>query len=669
MKITDLLSKDTIDINASANSKSEVIEKAVDLISKSGAISDLETYKAGVFHREEESTTGIGEGIAIPHCKSDCVSRPSLAAMVLPEGVDYDSLDGEKVNLLFLIAAPNNEDNVHLEVLARLSNLLMDEDFKNNLIAASSKEEFLKIIDDAEKSRIEEEQEQALSTQYPDILGVTGCPNGIAHTYMAEESLKKKAEEMGYTCKVETNGSGGIKNALTQDEIEHAKGIVVAADVNVEMDRFSGKRVVIATVSKGIHEPETLIKKAVSGEAPVYQGSSSAEKKESSEGESTWHKLYKHLMSGVSHMLPFVIGGGILIALAFMIDTFAGVPQDSNFGSGTFVSKLFKTIGDTTFGFMLPVLAGFVAYSIAGRPGLAVGIVGGALAKLSTFSIEYSISGNDTGATAGFLGALAAGFLAGYIVKGLEAGTKWLPKSLDGIKPMLIYPLFGVLLIGVTMYLLNTPFTYINIGVSAGLNWLGQNNLTILLGALLAGMMAVDMGGPINKAAYVFGTALLTEAAGSSDPAYQTYCYQMMAAVMVGGMVPPLGIALSATLCPQKWSKNERKEAYVNYVMGAGFITEGAIPFAAKDPLRIISASVIGSSVAGLLSVVFNCTLMAPHGGIFVFAVVGNWYWYILALVVGTILTAIILSLLKKDDPNPELGKFKGIRFNFKRSK
>lgn len=671
MKITDLLSQDTIEINASAGSKKEVIEKAVGLIANSGAISDLESYKVGVLHREEESTTGIGEGIAIPHCKSDVVSKPALAAMVLHDGVDYDSLDGEKVNLLFLIAAPNSKDNVHLEVLARLSNLLMDEDFKNNLIQAKSKEEFLQIIDDAEKSRIEEEQEQeqAPSVQYPDVLGVTGCPNGIAHTYMAEESLKKKAEEMGYTCKVETNGSGGIKNALTQEEIDHAKGIVVAADVNVEMDRFSGKRVVITTVSKGIHEPEVLIKRAVSGEAPVYQGSENAEKKTSAEGESAWHKVYKHLMSGVSHMLPFVIGGGILIALAFMIDTFAGVPQDSNFGTGTFVSKLFKTIGDTAFGFMLPVLAGFVAYSIAGRPGLAVGIVGGALAKSSTFSIEYTISGNDTGASAGFLGALAAGFLAGYIVKGLEAGTKWLPKSLDGIKPMLIYPLFGVLFIGVGMYLLNTPFTYINIGVSTGLNWLGQHNLTILLGALLAGMMAVDMGGPINKAAYVFGTALLTEAAGSTDAAYQIYCYQMMAAVMIGGMVPPLGIALSATLCPQKWSKSERKEAYVNYVMGAGFITEGAIPFAAKDPLRVIPSSVVGSAVAGLLSVVFNCTLMAPHGGIFVFAVVGNWYWYILSLVVGTLITAIMLSLLRKDDPSPELGKFKGIRFNFKRSK
>ncbi len=669
MRITDLLSKETIDINASASSKADVIEKAVALISSSGAIADLEVYKAGVFHREEESTTGIGEGIAIPHCKSDVVKKPALAAMVLHEGVDYDSLDGEKVNLLFLIAAPNSEDNVHLEVLARLSNLLMDEDFKNSLISAKSKEEFLQIIDDAEKSRIEEEQEAAPSVAYPDILGVTGCPNGIAHTYMAEESLKKKAEELGYTCKVETNGSGGIKNALTQEEIEHAKGIVVAADVNVEMDRFNGKKVVIATVSKGIHEPEALIKKAVSGEAPVYHGSSAEEKKGSSEGESGWHRVYKHLMSGVSHMLPFVIGGGILIALAFMIDTFAGVPQDSNFGTGTFVSKLFKTIGDTAFGFMLPVLAGFVAYSIAGRPGLAVGIVGGALAKTSTFSIEYTISGSDTGATAGFLGALAAGFLAGYIVKLLELGTRWMPKSLDGIKPMLIYPLLGVLLIGVSMYILNTPFTYINIGVSNGLNWLGQHNLTILLGALLAGMMAVDMGGPINKAAYVFGTALLTEAAASSDPAYQTYCYQMMAAVMVGGMVPPLGIALSATLCPQKWSKNERKEAFVNYVMGAGFITEGAIPFAAKDPLRIISSSVVGSAVAGLLSVVFGCTLPAPHGGIFVFAVVGNWYWYILALVVGTLITALMLSLIKKDEPNPELGKFKGISFNFKRRK
>lgn len=664
MKITDLLSSKTIDINAAASSKSDVIEKAVALISNSGVITDLETYKKGVYHREEESTTGIGEGIAIPHCKSDVVKAPALAAMVLKDGVDYDSLDGEKVNLLFLIAAPNTEDNVHLEVLARLSNLLMDENFKNNLINAKSVEEFLDVINKAEEERIEEEKkDETPKNEYPEILGVTGCPNGIAHTYMAEESLKKKAEEMGYSCKVETNGSGGIKNLLTDEEIEHAKGIVVAADVNVEMSRFDGKRVVIATVSKGIHEPEALIKEAVSGEAPIYHSDNKETKAKDSGGNSIVHQFYKHLMNGVSHMLPFVIGGGILIAIAFMIDTFAGVPTDSNFGTGTPVSWFLKTTGGVAFNFMLPVFAAFIAYSIAGRPGLAVGFVGGSLATLSSYSIEVQISGNDTGSTAGFLGTLVAGFLAGYIVKLLEKCTSKFPKSLDGIKPMLIYPVFGVALIGLAMFLLNTPFTYVNIGITKALNWLGENQLTILLGALLAAMMAVDMGGPINKAAYVFGTALLTQAAQTTDAATQSYCYQMMAAVMIGGMVPPLGIALSATLFPQKWSKQERKEAMVNYIMGAGFITEGAIPYAAKDPLRVISSSVVGAAVAGLLSVLFKCTLMAPHGGIFVFAVVGNWYFYILALVIGTIITALMLSLLKKDDPNPELGKFKGISF------
>ncbi len=662
MKITDLLSSETLDINASASNKHDVIEKAVALISKSGVIKDVETYKQGVYHREEESTTGIGEGIAIPHCKSDFVSKPALAAMVLKDGVDYDSLDGEKVNLLFLIAAPNSEDNIHLEVLARLSNLLMDEDFKNNLVNATSKEEFLKVIDDAEKERIQEEQAATPSVEYPEILGVTGCPNGIAHTYMAEEAIKKAAEELGYTCKVETNGSGGVKNLLTDEEIEHAKGIVVAADVSVDMNRFDGKHVVISTVSKGIHEPKDLITKAVNNQAPVYHANSKETKKAEKTDGSVWHNFYKHLMSGVSHMLPFVIGGGILIALAFMIDTFAGVPTDGTFGTGTPVSWFLKTTGNVAFNFMLPVLAAFIAYSIAGRPGLAIGFVGGSLATISSYSIQFKITGQDTGSTAGFLGAVAAGFIAGYIIKLLEKCTEKMPKSLDGIKPMLIYPVFGVALIGLVMFVLNTPFTYINIGISNALNWLGQNNLTILLGALLAGMMAIDMGGPINKAAYVFGTAMLTAAASSTDAAYQTYCYEMMAAVMIGGMVPPLGIALSATLFPQKWTKDERKEAMVNYVMGAGFITEGAIPYAAKDPLRVISSSVVGAVVAGLLSVVFGCTLMAPHGGIFVFAVVGRWYFYLLSLAIGTVITAFMLSLLKKDVENPELGKFKGIR-------
>lgn len=661
MNITDLLSDSTILLDGKAASKKEAIELAVDLISKSGCLKDIEVYKAGVFKREEESTTGIGEGIAIPHCKSDVVTKPALAAICFKEGVDYESLDGEKVNLLFLIAAPNSEDNVHLEVLARLSNLLMDENFKLDLLNAKTKEEFLGVIDKAEGVKKQEEDNKVELSSY-EVLAVTACPTGIAHTYMAEQALIDKAKEMGVTIKVETNGSGGAKNILTSEEIEKAKGIIVAADTNVEMSRFDGKKVVIVPVAKGIHEPEALINKVLNGEAPLYHsGSEKSETKEETSKDSVRHTIYKHLMSGISHMLPFVIGGGILIALAFLIDGIAGVPTDSNFGTGTPVSRFLKTLGGYAFNFMLPILAAYIAYSIAGRPGIAAGLVGGYLATVSSFNIEVKISGNDTGSTAGFLGALLAGFLAGYIVLGLMKLTEKLPKALDGIRPTLIYPIFGILLIGLSMFLLNTPFTYINIGISKGLNWLGENNLTILLGALLAAMMAIDMGGPINKAAYVFGTALLTEAATSTDAAFQTYCYEMMAAVMIGGMVPPIAIALSATLFPQKYTKEERKSAPVNYLMGLSFITEGAIPYAAKDPWRVILSSAVGSAVAGLISVSLGCTLQAPHGGIFVFAVVGNWYWYILALVVGVIVSTILLGILKKDQPNPELGNFKGI--------
>lgn len=665
MNITDLLSQETILLDGKASSKKEVIELAVELMSKSGCLKDVETYKAGVFKREEESTTGIGEGIAIPHCKSDVVTKPHLAAIVFKDGVEYESLDGEPVNLLFLIAAPNTEDNVHLEVLARLSNLLMNEDFKNNLLKAQTKEEFLKVIDEAENVKKEEETHKEVLSGYT-VLGVTACPTGIAHTYMAEQALIDKAKEMNVSIKVETNGSDGAKNILTDEEIKNAKGIIVAADTNVEMSRFDGKRVVIVPVAKGIHEPEALINEVLEEKAPIYHSNSTSKAENSSTKQgkdSVWHTIYKHLMSGVSHMLPFVIGGGILIALAFLIDGIAGVPTDGNFGTGTPVSWFLKTLGGYAFNFMLPILAAYIAYSIAGRPGIAPGLVGGYLATLSSFNIEVVISGNDTGSTAGFLGALIAGFVAGYIVLGLEKLTEKLPKALDGIRPTLIYPVFGILLIGLSMFLLNTPFTYINIGISKGLNWLGENNLTILLGALLAAMMAIDMGGPINKAAYVFGTALLTEAAASSDPAFQTYCYQMMAAVMIGGMVPPIAIALSATLFPQKYTKEERKSAPVNYLMGLAFITEGAIPYAAKDPWRVILSSAIGSAIAGLMSVALGCTLQAPHGGIFVFAVVGNWYWYLLALACGVIVSAFLLGLLKKDVENPELGKFKGLRF------
>lgn len=664
MKITDLLSKDTVDINVEAASKDEVIKKAVALISKSGAVKDLKTYEEGVFKREEESTTGIGEGIAIPHCKSDAVLRPALAALVIPKGVDYNSLDGEPVHLLFLIAAPNTADNVHLDVLARLSNMLMNEDFINGLLNAKSKEEFLKVIDEAEEEKKEEKDE---SVKFPRLLAVTACPNGIAHTYMAEQSLKDKAKEMGISIKVETDGSGGNKNVLTSEEIEKAEGIIVAADINVEMDRFNGKRLVKAPVSMGIHEPEKLIKEALDEKTPVYKAEGEEKSSSAVTGgkESAWRVIYKHLMSGISHMLPFVIGGGILTALAFLIDSIAGNARaGASFGSVNPAAYWFHTIGSWGMAFMLPVLAGFIAYSIAGRPGLAVGMVGGFIANQSAFSISYTIDKVDRG-SAGFLGAIAAGFMAGYLVKLLAYCFKWMPKSMDGLKPMLIYPVLGIALEGLGMYLLNTPFAYINLGISTALNWLGEHELTILLGALLAAMMAIDMGGPINKAAYVFGTAMLAEAAREGvTPEYQAYCYQMMAAVMIGGMVPPLGIALSANLFPQKYTKKERKDAMVNYVMGLSFITEGAIPYAAKDPLRVIPSCAFGSAAAGLLSVLFRCTLMAPHGGIFVFPLVGNWYWYLLSMAIGAFITALMLGLLMKDSPDPELGKWKGIRFH-----
>lgn len=659
MKITNLLSKSTIDINVIATSKNDVINQAVNLISKSGAINDIEIYKKGVFKREEESTTGIGEGIAIPHCKSSSVSKPALCAMVIKDGVDFDSLDGEKVNLLFLIAAPDSEDNVHLEVLARLSNLLMDEEFKNNLIKAKSKQEFLKIIDDAEQEKIEKE-ETSICEEYPEILAVTACPTGIAHTYMAEEALKKAGEQLGISIKVETNGSGGAKNVLKEEEIKHCKGIIIAADVNVEMDRFNGKKVVKTAVAKGIHEPTELINKVLSDSTPIFNSGNEV-KQESKGGESIGHQIYKHLMSGVSHMLPLVIGGGILIALAFLVDTlycnFTGTTIDSTFGTMTAFSSWVKTLGGAAFGFMLPIFAAFIAHSIAGRPGLAVGFVGGWASTISSFSIK------DTGATSGFLGALFAGFIAGYIVKGLIYLTRKLPKSLDGIRPTFIYPLFGIALIGLAMYLLNTPFSFINKVLYDLLAKMHEANLTILLGAILAGMMAADMGGPINKASYVFGsTFCLSQASalGFTSQAAAPFI-QLMAAVMIGGMVPPLGIALATNLFPQKFSKSQRDGAKVNYLMGCAFITEGAIPYAAQDPLRVIPSCVAGSAVAGLLSVLFRCTLMAPHGGIFVFAVVGNWYFYILALVIGSIITAFLLGLLKKDHSNPELGKFKGI--------
>ena len=695
MKITDLLTEKTIDIKVAASGKEDVIKAAVRLISKSGAIADVETYEKGVFKREEESTTGVGEGIAIPHCKSDAVKAPALAAMVIPEGVDYASIDGEPVNLLFLIAAPNSEDNVHLEVLSRLSQMLLDDEFKAKLLAAKSKKEFLAIIDAAESDKKEEEAlEAANAALYPDVLAVTGCPTGIAHTFMAAQNLKDEAKKMGLTIKVETHGSAGVENVLTDDEIEHAKGIVVAADVAVDLDRFAGKRLVTVPVAQGIHNPGELIGKVIDPDTPVYKaGAERTSSAGSSEKESVGHQIYKHLMNGVSHMLPFVIGGGILIALAFLIDTIAGNAGSGDFGSVNPVAGWFKTIGGFAFNFMIWVLAGFIASSIAGRPGLAVGMVGGFIATTSVtvsdvtdpvtgavigqkagggFNLIYTIMGNNypkdlSGVSAGFIGGIFAGFIAGFMVIGLMRLFKFLPKSLESLKPTLIVPVLGILGIGLAMWLLNAPLMYVSLGFTIMLKALNDSGMTWLLCLLLAGMMAVDMGGPVNKAAYVFGTMMLAEKTPTG--------YIIMAAVMAGGMVPPLGIALSAHLFPKKYSKAQRRDAYVNYIMGGAFITEGAIPFAAADPWRVILSSVAGSAVAGLLTALFGCQLLAPHGGVFVLATIQPSGWtillYLLAIAVGTFVSALLLGILKKDLPDDvtEVGKWKGITFPWTKSK
>ena len=605
----------------------------VDLMAKSGKIKDIDVYRKGVYAREEESTTGIGEGIAIPHCKSDAVIRPGLAAMVVPNGVDFDSLDGKKVNLIFLIAAPNTEDNVHLQVLSKLSVLLMDENFTNNLKKARSVEEFLNVIDLAEEQKDEREkatqQEKMQGSGGKFIVAVTGCPTGIAHTYMAAESLEKKAKELGCRIKVETRGSGGAKNVLTKAEIAEADCIIVAADTQVPMERFHGKPVIQCKVADGISKAEELFKKATSGKVALYHGEGNVEESDSEEKDSLGHQIYKNLMNGVSHMLPFVVGGGILIAIAFLIDGFTvdlnalPLEERANFGTITPLAAMFKAIGGTAFSFMLPILAGFIAMSIADRPGLAVGFVGGAIAA---------------NGTSGFLGALIAGFLAGYTVRLLKKIFDKLPESLEGIKPVLLYPLFGILLVGVIMtYLIEPPIGALNTMLNNGLNSLNGAS-AVFLGILLGGMMAVDMGGPVNKAAYVFGTASI--AAGN---------YNIMAAVMVGGMIPPLGIALATLFFKKKFTTEERKAGPTNFIMGLSFITEGAIPFAASDPLRVLPACVAGSAVAGALSMAFNCTLMAPHGGIFVFLTVGNPLMYFIALAAGSVVACILLGVLKKE--------------------
>ena len=641
MKIRDLLAVESIDLNGKVNGKNEALDAMVALMAKSGKINDVEKYRKGVYAREEEGTTGIGEGIAIPHCKSDAVSKPGLAAMVIKDGVDFDALDGGKVSLIFLIAAPDTEDNVHLDVLSKLSVLLMDENFTSGLRNAKTVEEFLSVIDRAEAEKdAEEEKKNSADTKNAAeektiengklILAVTGCPNGIAHTYMAAENIEKKAKELGCRVKVETRGSGGAKNILTKAEIAEAACIIVAADTQVPMDRFAGRPVIQCKVSDGISKAEELLDRALNGNVPLYQAKGNGQAADSEEeSDSVGHQIYKHLMNGVSHMLPFVIGGGILIAIAFLIDGFAvdlnSLPFDerSNFGTITPMAAMFKSIGGVAFGFMLPILAGFIAMSIADRPGLAVGFVGGAIAA---------------NGTSGFLGALVAGFAAGYLVRLLKKLFEKLPEGLEGIKPMLLYPVIGIFLIGVIMtYVVEPPIGALNVMINNGLNSMNGAK-AILLGALLGGMMSVDMGGPVNKAAYVFGTASI--AAGN---------YNIMAAVMVGGMVPPLAIALATMFFKNKFTEEERKAGPTNIVMGLSFISEGAIPFAASDTLRVLPSCIIGSAVAGALSMAFNCTLMAPHGGIFVFLTVGHPLLYLVSLAVGSVIGCVILGLLKKD--------------------
>ena len=632
MRITELLDKRSIRIDGAPKSKNEALDQMVELMAKSGKINDLEAYRQEVYRREEEGTTGVGEGIAIPHGKGAFVDKPGLAAMVVKDGVDYDSLDGEPVHLIFLIAAPNTKDNVHLDVLSKLSVLLMDEDFSRALQNAKSPEEFMKIVDEADQEAPDLDEklkaDEATSEDQFRILAVTACPTGIAHTYMAAEGLEKAAKAKGCFIKVETRGSGGAKNVLTAEEIKNADCIIVAADTKVPMDRFNGKKLIEVQVSDGISKADKLIEQAKSGNVPVYTASENAEVSEKKAGGSKGHQIYMQLMNGVSHMLPFVVGGGILIALAFLIDglcvdmTSLTAEARQSFGSITPVAATLKSIGNLAFGFMLPVLAGFIAMSIADRPGLAVGFVGGAIAA---------------NGKSGFLGALVAGFLAGYLILLLKKLFGKLPEALEKIAPVLLYPVFGILIVGLVMtFVVEPPIGALNTALNTALtNMSGSSK--VLLGIIVAGMMAVDMGGPFNKAAYVFGTASI--AAGN---------YGIMAAVMIGGMVPPCAIALASLLFKDKFTKTERESAPTNFIMGLAFITEGAIPFAASDPLHVIPACVIGSGLAGALSMAFNCTLMAPHGGIFVFPVVGNPLMYLVALAVGTVVGALMLGVLKK---------------------
>ena len=631
MRITDLLDKNSINLNASPQNKKEALDQAVELMARSGKINDVEAYRKQVYAREEESTTGVGEGIAIPHGKCSAVNAPGLAAMVIKDGVDFDSLDGEPVNILFLIAAPDTEDNVHMDVLSKLSVLLMDEEFVAGLKEAKNVDEFLLLIDKADKEEksIDERLQSTGKSDRVSILAVTSCPTGIAHTYMAAEGLEKAARKAGCTIKIETRGSGGAKNVLSEEEIKEADCIIVAADAKVPMERFDGKRVIECQVSDGINKADKLIERAMKGDAPEYKSDVKNEDTDSTRKKSgAGHRIYTQLMNGVSHMLPFVVGGGILIAIAFLIDGLCvdmaslSEAERANFGTITPVAALFKGIGGAAFGFMLPVLAGFIAMAIGDRPALALGFVGGYIAA---------------NGKSGFLGALVAGFVAGYVVVLLRKLCDRLPEALEKIAPVLIYPVVGILVIGLCMtYIVEPVMGGINTGLN---NFLGGMSSTsrLLLGFVLAAMMAIDMGGPFNKAAYVFGTASI--AAGN---------YDIMAAVMIGGMVPPCAIALSTLLFKNRYTKEERDAGPTNFIMGLAFITEGAIPYAAADPLHVIPSCIVGSGIAGAVSMLFKCTLMAPHGGIFVFPVVGNALYYVLALVVGTIISALLLGVLKK---------------------
>ena len=631
MRITDLLDKQSISLNGAPKDKKEALDQVVDLMAKSGKINDVEAYRQRVYAREEESTTGIGEGIAIPHGKCDAVTKPGLAAMVVKDGVDFDSLDGEPVHLIFLIAAPNTEDNIHLDVLSKLSVLLMDEQFTADLLNAKSVDEFLEIVDkaDDEKSDIDErlaDTGEAEGAQAK-LLAVTACPTGIAHTYMAAEGLEKAAKAKNCFIKIETRGSGGAKNVITDQEIAEADCIIVTADTQVPLDRFDGKKVIIRQVSDGISKADELVDLALSGNVPVYHAAEGAKTEVKSSG-GIGHQIYAQLMNGVSHMLPFVIGGGILIAIAFLIDGLSidinSLPADqrANFGTITPIAAMFKQIGGVAFGFMLPILAGFIAMAIGDRPALALGFVGGMMAA---------------NGKSGFLGALVAGFVAGYLILALRKACDKLPTALEKIAPVLIYPVVGILVMGFFMMFIVEPIMGgINTGLNNALTGMGSSS-EVLLGLVLGGMMAIDMGGPFNKAAYVFGTAAI--AAGN---------YDIMAAVMIGGMTPPCAIALATILFKDKFTKEERESGPTNFIMGLAFISEGAIPYAAADPLHVLPSCIAGSAIAGGISMFFGCTLMAPHGGIFVFPVVGNALMYLVALVVGTAVSAVLLGLLKK---------------------